>query len=377
MKKIISALVIGLLLILALKRNAAHPTPSSPARPMQQLTDMAGRTVVLPRTVERIYTATPLATEIIYTIQSERLIGRTFKTAPAARPFLNPDFLAKPVLGGWYGNGVEGNYEEIMLHRPDLVIFSSYTEPTPKMLDQVSRIQHMLHCPVVVIDGRLKQLPQTYRFLGRVLAAETRCEALAAYAEQTLAATETARARIQQPVRVYYAEGPSGLQTDPAGSLHTLVLDLVGAENVAKLELSGGIGRILISPEQLIQWDPELILVCPENGLQGPRSNYNNLLNNPALRSLQAIKTGQIYRVPSIPFNILDRPPSIGRLLGLQWTGKLLYPDLYAFDMEEVVRRFYHLFYHIHLTEEQIHEILHHAKSCIRTGTGIPTGRPL
>jgi iron complex transport system substrate-binding protein len=49
--------------------------------------------------------------------------------------------------------------------------------------------------------------------------------------------------------------------------------------------------------------------------------------------------------------------------LGLQWTGKLLYPDLYAFDMEEVVRRFYHLFYHIHLTEEQIHEILHHAKS--------------
>jgi hypothetical protein len=66
-----------------------------------------------------------------------------------------------------------------------------------------------------------------------------------------------------------------------------------------------------------------------------------------------------------------------GRLWDSNGPESCFIPTCTPLTWKKVVRRFYHLFYHIHLTEEQIHEILHHAKSCIRTGTGITIGRPL
>ena len=45
-----------------------------------------------------------------------------------------------------------------------------------------------------------------------------------------------------QKVRVYYAEGPKGLMTDPSGSQHSQVIDICGGINVADCQLTPGSG---------------------------------------------------------------------------------------------------------------------------------------
>ena len=42
-----------------------------------------------------------------------------------------------------------------------------------------------------------------------------------------------------EKVRVYYAEGPKGLQTDPTGSSHSELIELAGGINVADCALTG------------------------------------------------------------------------------------------------------------------------------------------
>ena len=57
---------------------------------------------------------------------------------------------------------------------------------------------------------------------------------------------------------------------------------------------------------------------------------------------------------PSLPFGWVDLPPSVNRLIGLWWLGKLLYPDLFPEDLRPRARDFYRDFYHVSATDAQI-----------------------
>ena len=46
-------------------------------------------------------------------------------------------------------------------------------------------------------------------------------------------------------------------------------------------------------------------------------------------------------------------PPSIQRYLGMMWMEKVLYPQYAGFDLMEEVQRYYDLFYHYDLSEEE------------------------
>ena len=62
-------------------------------------------------------------------------------------------------------------------------------------------------------------------------------------------------------VKVYYAEGNDGFSTDPSGSQHTQLLDFCGAKNVAKVTLLPGYGMASTTLEQILLWDPDMILI--------------------------------------------------------------------------------------------------------------------
>ncbi|RBQ23903.1 hypothetical protein ALNOE001_06230 [Candidatus Methanobinarius endosymbioticus] len=53
--------------------------------------------------------------------------------------------------------------------------------------------------------------------------------------------------------KVYHAEGEKGLQTDPSGSLHSQLIELVGGKNVADVQIQDGVGQIELSIEQFIK----------------------------------------------------------------------------------------------------------------------------
>ena len=59
----------------------------------------------------------------------------------------------------------------------------------------------------------------------------------------------------------------------------------------------------------------------------------------------------------------MSSPPSVNRMIGIEWLGNLVYPDLYSSNIREEVKNFYQLFYHIDVTDEQLDTILKAAVS--------------
>ena len=76
-----------------------------------------------------------------------------------------------------------------------------------------------MNIPVVVVDGGLTESGKL-SIHRQASGARERAEQLAAYCDEVLAEAQANTARLADTdrIRVYYAEGPEGLNTDPEGS---------------------------------------------------------------------------------------------------------------------------------------------------------------
>ncbi len=92
--------------------------------------------------------------------------------------------------------------------------------------------------------------------------------------------------------------------------------------------------------------------------LAGLLDAAGSVLRAAHLRATRAVKQGHVYCVPHLPFNWFDRPPSVNLLIGLRWTGHLVYPEVFDYDMRAETRRFYRLFYQIDLNDAQVDALL-------------------
>jgi iron complex transport system substrate-binding protein len=65
-----------------------------------------------------------------------------------------------------------------------------------------------------------------------------------------------------------------------------------------------------------------------------------------------------VYLSPVLPFGWIDGPPSLNRMIGLDWMAAVFFPDRCRIDLRESARAFYRLWYHIDLTENQLARLL-------------------
>ena len=77
-----------------------------------------------------------------------------------------------------------------------------------------------------------------------------------------------------------------------------------------------------------------------------------------AWSGIRAVRSNRVYLAPLVPFPWLDAPPSINRLIGLRWLGRILYPDRFAGDLRQETREFYSAFYHRAPDEAQLDALL-------------------
>lgn len=227
------------------------------------------------------------------------------------------------------------------------------------MISDCDALSESLGIPVIAVDSDLSRSADAFRFLGDLFGVEDHAQELAAYAEKTFADIEAlADIPEEDRVRVYYGNGEDSLETAPNGSSHAQILDEINAINVADLELGDG-SRVQISAEQLLAWDPDVIVVNGE-----PKSNLSGgsaaaaILNNPDYASLKAVQTQKVYGTPNAPFSWVDRPPGPNRLIGMRWFSALIYPDYIQCDVNEEIHTFFDLFYHVDLSDEQMTNLL-------------------
>ena len=160
------------------------------------------------------------------------------------------------------------NYEAVIAAGPTVAIH--LTAIGSAAVEEADNLSASLGIPVLVVSDQLADVPEVYRFLGEVFTnAQEHGEELAAYAEDTFQAIADMDIAEADKLRVYYGNGPESLQTAPAGSTHGQIIDAVNAVNAADLELGSG-SRMNISLEQLLAWDPDVIVVNGE-----PKANLS------------------------------------------------------------------------------------------------------
>jgi iron complex transport system substrate-binding protein len=322
---------------------------SSPAR---EFRDDAGRTVTVPERVQRVFAAGPPASILLYTLAPETMLGWPRVNSKAEAAFMPPQYAGLPELGRLTGRGDTANVEVVLASRPDILFDYGTIDPTYMSL--ADRVQQQTRLPYLLIDGRFERIPEAYRTLGRLLGLEDRAEKLARYAETTLADARRIAASVpaaRRP-RAYYARGPEGLETGLSGSINVELLDWVGADNVAKS--AGGGGLAAVSIEQVLQWDPDVVLTL-DAGF------HDRVRTDPRWKDLRAVREGRVYLGPSLPFGWFDRPPSVNRLIGVRWLLSVLYPEQAPGDLREEARGFYALFYHQEPSPAQLDRLLGNA----------------
>ena len=320
-------------------------------------TDAVGREVTIPAEVNKVYSTSPIGTMLVYTINPDKLAGWNAELRAGELRFIAEEYHRLPVIGGWFGKTAEGNVEEIMKENPDVII--SVGDIDSSSAETADQIQEQTNIPVALLNLDLDKIDQTYIALGELMNEKEVAGDLALYCRETVADILDKAAQISagQRIKVYYAEGPQGLNTDPAGSRHVQVLDMVGGLNVAEIEMPGKAGQADVSLEQVLHWDPDLI-ICWHHEQDG---YYEGILSDPDWQGISAVKNNKVYEIPCAPFSWFDRPPSVNRVLGLKWLGNLLYPGIYDYDLMQETKEFYDLFYHYELSDEEAAELLKNA----------------
>lgn len=344
MKKRILAALLAVMLFMP----CLHAAALGEEEPLRTITDMAGRTVTLPGEIHTVFSSGPVAAIYLYTLAPEKLLGWNYALTENEKAFILPAYHDLPS----FGVNAAINYEAVMLAGPTIAL--SVGQVNERMVEDADKLSLTLGIPVVCINEDLAATAEAYRLLGEVLGAEERAEQLALYAEETLGAIAAIDVPAEQRPTMYYGNGEDSLETAPSGSSHSQMIEMVGAVNAAKLELGDG-HRMQISPEQLLVWDPDVIVVTGETkaGLSAGAA-AEKLKSNPVFAALSAVMEDRVYAAPTLPFGWLDRPPGPNRLIGLRWLSGVLYPQLYEQPVDAEIRAFFRLFYHMELTDEQL-----------------------
>jgi iron complex transport system substrate-binding protein len=325
---------------------AALAAPS--ASPAATIADGAGRAVAAPEKVMRVFPAGPPAAILLYTLSPDLLLGWPRANRAPELEFLLPDVGRRPEIGRLTGRGNTANLEVVLALKPDLIVDAgSVTETYVSLAD---RVQAQTGIPYALLNGRFGEIPASYRTLGALIGRMTEAEALAAYAKNTMAATLERVAQVPAAARprVYYARGPRGLETGLGGSINVETIEFMGARNVAD-EQRGGLANV--SLEQVLTWDPQVIVTIDQDFAVAVR-------DDPRWAPIEAVRNGRVHLSPKLPFGWVDFPPSVNRLIGLWWLGKVLYPALFPEDLREKTREFYARFYHVTPSDEQIERVL-------------------
>jgi len=315
--------------------------------------DMVGREVKIPEHAQKVFSASPAMTILLYSLAPETMIGVNYRFFEVEKKFMLKNVAKLPVLGSFFSSGNQANLEKVLAISPDIVFMWDIMQKNGVYFENALA---KFDIPVAYIaQNTIPQMLDALRTMGVFLKKEERAKELITYAENNLNRVRKSVNNLKNipQKRVYLAQGSNGLMTECTGNMQSQIIPLVGGVNVHKCEgLKKGTSRkSKITLETLYKYDPDVIFIWD-------KSFYDSIKNLSTWRNLRAYKNNQIFFSPISPFNWLSRPPSLMRFLGAVWMHNKLYPEHFKIDINEEVREFYKLFLHLELTDEQINTLI-------------------
>lgn len=321
----------------------------------REITDMAGRKVTVPAAedIESVFSTGPVAAIFMYMVAPDKLLGWNYELNDVEKSIILEKYHDLPNFG--MGDAI--NYEAVIAANP--IIALNCGKINDAMVSDCDTLSKSLGIPVIAVDNELNNSAEAFRFMGELLGVEDHAEELAEYSEKIFTdIASLADIPEDEKVSVYFGNGEDSLETAPRGSQHAQILDAVNVTNVADLELGDG-SRVQISAEQLLAWNPDVIVVNGEpKADKSGNSAAEDILSNPDYASLKAVQDNKVYGTPNAPFSWVDRPAGPNRLIGMRWLSAVVYPEYIKCDVNEEIREFFNLFYHVDLSDEQLENVL-------------------
>ena len=354
-----SKMIILIVVILVVAAVATHLflTPSTvETEGSKNVTDMIGRSLEIPASVDNIVATSPPMTTVLYMIAPEKLKAVNFQWTDDELKYVPGQYANYPVVGGWYGTQ-DGSYEEFIAAEPDLII-ESIDEGGDGDLSTVNERQEKFgSIPVLAVNDTtdVEKVGESITFMGEVVGAQEKASQLNDFNNKYLDMVHERSSKLADGDKktVYYAEGDDGLQTNPSHSAHGQLIDLVGGKNVADSANQGNTtSGIQVSIEQVISWNPDIIIT-------NDKEFYSKVYSDNNWAQLDAVKNKEVYLSPQSPFKWFDRPVGANMIIGVPWTAKVIYPDDYKdIDMISATKEFYSNFYHFDLSDDQAKQLL-------------------
>ena len=350
------ALVLALVMSLSLfacgqKQQEDKTDDGTQTETTRVFTDSCGREVTVPADIQKIAVSGPLAQMVVFAIAPDKMVGVANAWDESAKAYFDAKYLELPLLGQLYGGKGELNLETLLAAAPDVVI--DVGEPKDSMAEDLDALQEQTGIPFVHIDAYLASMDDTYAMLGDLLAMPNEAQGLADYCRYAYDKVKAIADSVEK-VDLLYVIGEEGLNVIAKGSYHAEAIDML-CNNLAVVDepSSKGTGNE-VDMEQILNWNPDAVIFAPD-------SIYSTVADNENWQTIPAIKDGRYYEVPMGPYNWMGFPPSVQRILGMQWMAKVLYPDAADYDMYETTQTYFQLFYHCDLTAEQYAALTAHS----------------
>ncbi len=311
--------------------QADSSTQSEAAFPVT-VTDAAGREVTIAEQPEKLVSGYYITTSMLIALGHEdKLVGIEAKAD--TRPIYAlaaPELLELPSVG----TAKEFDLEGCAALEPDLVILPL------KLKDTVPALEELGLTVITVNPESLEELNETIRLFNAAIGDPVKGWELLDYNQQTEEFLAEILADVEKP-SVYLAGNSSYLSTAGAAMYQNTLLEMGGGENVAA-ELEDTYWAD-VSYEQLLAWNPEVIIMASDAAY-----SKDELLADPQLQQLDAVKNGRVYAMPSA-FESWDSPvPSA--LVGSRWVASVLHGEEYAFEQFQAdAADFYQQFYGVEI----------------------------
>lgn len=256
-----------------------------------EVTDMAGRKVVIDHTPER---AVFLAGDSwIYALGiKDRVVGVS-RTAYKNPIILKVDPDVEKIQSP--GDMASVNVEELLKLNPDVIV--GWDEP-PTYAKTAERLEK-LGIPVIIL-GHIEKYPDDVcreaMLLGKVFGVEDRAKKVCSYIESKW--NEITSRKPEEPVKVIYSFlTPTYIAC--RGSPYAEFIEAVGGQVVAPESCNRTWTEV--SKEWIIQQNPEIWIISYY-------ANYNEsaILNDPAFSDLAAVKKRAVYKESYNPLQFLE-----------------------------------------------------------------------
>jgi len=300
--------------------------------------DQADRIVAVTMPIERVVTTFPSVTRAILVVDgSDRIVGVSSVLNRYSDKMLclqaYPELKDLPTVG----MHTEPNAESILALKPDVVFSWS---------GNADVLQEKTGIPVITIttpsyfdEGSW----DSYRLVGYILGKEEEVEELISYANEKIEEITEITSKIpeDEKPKVYFVSCCRGICEITKTWGYYAPGDIAGGINVAEDQVLSS-GSSIVSKEQIIDWNPDIILLHGGSKTDKWDLSIEDILADPDLQIVNAVKNGNVNYTKGY---MIGWDPVTG-LTEAFYMAKLFHPDKFKdLDVEEmnneILKRFY------------------------------------